>query len=128
MKLEKSRYSDFVQAYRVAETAVGKPEVFDLSNLTAYLRPIPDEVFTIRCLYYAKDAAPSDTATTNLWLTNAPKLLVAETARVVAAAHIHNNELAQALQTEIADATKTLRVQTEMRIHEQMSYSMGEGE
>lgn len=126
-KLEKIRYADAVAAYRDDEDGLlGSPKVFDIANLTLLLRPVPDIVYSIKVDYYKNDTAPADSASTNLWLTNAPKLLIAATAQIVAATHLQNADLAATMQGEMQTAVQQLWKTHERRIHEQMSYNMGE--
>lgn len=126
-KLEKIRYADAVAAYRDDEDGLlGSPKVFDIANLTLLLRPVPDMVYSLKLDYYKLDTAPTDTTATNLWLTYAPKLLIASTAQIVAATHLQNTELAQTMQGEMETALKQLWKTHERRTHEQMSYNMGE--
>lgn len=126
-KVERLRLSDAVAAYRDGEDGVlGSPEVFDIANLTLLLRPVPDAVYSLKIEYYKNDAAPTDTSSTNLWLTYAPKLLIATTAQTVAAQHLQNADLAQTMQGEMQTALQSLWKAHESRIHDQMSYNMGE--
>lgn len=77
-----------------ADTAVGPPQAYALVGDYFYLFPTPDAAYTINLRYFAHDTAPTDTGTTNKWLSQAAMLLLAETGRVGASLYIQNQELA----------------------------------
>lgn len=59
-------------------TVYGKPEAFAIvSTATAYLRYVPDGIYTMRLIYRAKLAALSSTNTSNWLLANAPHVYIA---------------------------------------------------
>lgn len=104
----------------------GPPEYYALTGGYFHLFPAPDIVYTFHMRYYQIDAAPTDTATTNLWLTHAPKLLIAATAQIVAATHLQNADLAATMQGEMQTAVTQLWKATEERLHSNREYNMGE--
>lgn len=82
----------------------GAPQVWALRGNRIYLRPIPSAEFNLRLPCYIRDTTPSDTANTNLWLTEAPNWLLSETLFQVAAKHIKDMELASVAKTEAMEA------------------------
>lgn len=106
----------------------GPPEYYSLTGMYFHLFPAPDAVYTMHLRYYARDVAPLDAASTNLWLTYSPKLLIASTAQLVAMVHLQNPDLAQGMEGEVSAARQLLWKQTEARQHTNREYNKGAAE
>ncbi len=60
-----------------SSTVTGAPEAYAMVGAnTAYLRPVPDGIYTTRLIYKAKLAALSSSITSNWLLANAPQVYV----------------------------------------------------
>jgi hypothetical protein len=103
----------------------GSPEVWALLGSRIYLRPIPNRELLLRLPCYIADTAPTDTATTNLWLTEAPNWLLSETLFQVAAKHIKDPELAGVAKTESMEARNRFVLDSAQREAQIGSRSMG---
>jgi hypothetical protein len=91
-----------------------------------YLRPVPDDIYTLQIRYQAKDSAPADTGTTNLWLTYAADLLLAETGVVVASMHLQDDSLTAAMMKAAVEAKARLLVRHETRRMETLDRGKGD--
>jgi hypothetical protein len=80
--------------------AYSPPKAYWIVGMKVYLRPIPDIDYTLQFRCSIRDVAPTDTGTTNLWLTHAAMLLLAETGRVGASLYLQNPELAVSFTEE----------------------------
>ena len=70
---------DLISLY-TSSTITGAPEAYAIVGTnTAYLRPVPDGIYTMRLIYKAKLAPLSSTNTSNWLLVNAPDVYVAAT-------------------------------------------------
>ncbi|MBM3272838.1 hypothetical protein FJY94_06270 [Candidatus Kaiserbacteria bacterium] len=97
--LTRSGYNK-MQNYYYGEDSGSVPEAYDLVMERVYLRPVPDAVYQLRILAYFADVDCVDAASTNLWLTHADDVLVAETAGHMARVHLRNPELAQSIEAD----------------------------
>jgi len=61
----------------------GRPKGYARTGLYYRFVPIPDQVYTLRQLYYKKDTVLSSNVS-NGWLTYAPELLIARTGMIMA--------------------------------------------
>jgi len=98
-ELPRSSYNK-MQGYFYGEDSGSVPQVYDLLMNRAYLRPVPDAVYQLRVMAYFADNDCVDGTSTNLWLTNAPDVLIAETAGHLARTYLRNPELAQSIEPD----------------------------
>lgn len=90
------------------------------------LRAIPQDTFNLKILYYASDSAPTDAATTNLWLTNAADLLIAETGIVAAGQYVNDKSALAVFAEQAKRARERLWQRNEDLKHAELNYVMGE--
>ena len=99
VKMDRSGYNK-MKDYYAEEDSGSAPIVYDLLLSRIYLRPVPDDVYTLRIMGYFADSDCADAESTNLWLTHAPDVLIAETSQHLARTHLRNAELAQSFETD----------------------------
>lgn len=102
------------------------PYAFDIIGSSLYLRPVQLVDQTIRLIYLGKDVAPADTATANLWLTNAADLLIAETGIVLATNYVVDQEIAAGFVASKNIAAARLVIKNEAMKHMMQDYTMGD--
>jgi predicted nuclease of predicted toxin-antitoxin system len=124
VRIDKDAYYAMQAFYADSEAAT--PEKYAYMSERLYLRPFPADVYPLRIQGYARDTAVADTATTNLWLTNAADWLIAETGLVVSAHHLRDDDLAKRFAGMTADARLRVQVADEARRHAGRSYQMGD--
>lgn len=112
---------DFLRQYQLGD---GPPEFYSIAADYIVLFPVPDDEYIIKMKYYKKDAAITTGAGTNLWLTYAPDLLIAETGYIVAA-NIQNAVAMGRFREERAEASARFLVENESRMHDNRRYVMG---
>lgn len=66
------------------EGGTGQPEAYAWDGTDFILFPTPDDVYTLRCIYYKADTVLSSNIT-NLWLTHLPYLMIGKAGTIVAA-------------------------------------------
>jgi hypothetical protein len=122
-ELAKDEYNYLVKYY--AETDSGPPEAYALVGSNYEIFPMPDDAYTLQYYYFLHDAAPTDTATENRWLAQAPLLLLAETGRVGASLYIQNADLAVSFTEEYKRQKDLLWKRNEARAVSNRDIRMG---
>ena len=104
----------------------GLPKGYDLLGSEMLLGPVPDEIYTLRFLYYKKTTAPADNSNqaTNEWIVNAEDLVSLLLAARLARWHLRNRELADDLRAEAKIVRRDLYHQNESRKHTDMDYAI----
>jgi len=92
----------------------GVPSFVTVQGNRLYLRPTPQEVYTLRLFYYRADTVLSGNIT-NLWLTHAIEWLVSATAAKVADSYLQDEATAQRQYNAAAKARKRIWLQSETR-------------
>ncbi len=104
-------------------TASGAPVSYALVGKYFRLFPTPDQVYTIKMLYYAQDEVLS-TNIENQWLKEAPGILVSRTGAVIA--RYLNHPALIAFNADLLTAQNELVVQETARDEANRSRSMGD--
>ena len=119
--LEKGQYDTLTRKY----TTTGAPEAYALVGGYFRLRPVPDQVYTLKVLHYSRDVMVSDAADTNQWLTEAPAVLIAKTGAVVAA-YVKDYDAIAIFEKQYVEAVTALKRKSEARLHVNMDYELGD--
>lgn len=108
--LKKKGWDDAVLEHD--DTARGEPAVYTMRGNYLYLRPTPDDVYTVRLsAYYARQPRIVDDANfTNAWTENAPGLLIGLTGIVMAGQYVKDAELVTTFGVLAKDANEELNV------------------
>jgi hypothetical protein len=110
---------------RVKYPVAGLPKQYALIGDYFALFPVPDDSYTIKMRYYAKDESLASENIENKWLKHAADLVLAETGAVMAQ-HLMNFDLVAKFQQDAAIARQRLYTKHEARRHSNRTYSMGE--
>ncbi len=97
-------------------TTDGVPSFCSVQGSRLYIRPTPQEVYTLRLFYYRKDTELTSDIT-NLWLTHCPTWLVNATASKIADEYLQDEAAAQKLANAAATARKRVWLETETRMN-----------
>ncbi len=97
-------------------TTDGVPSFCSVQGSRLYIRPTPQEVYTLRLFYYRSDTALTSNIT-NLWLTHAPTWLINATASKIAGEYLQDEAAAQQLDNAAATARKRIWLETEARMN-----------
>lgn len=104
----------------------GVPQYFAVGATGFFIGPVPDDVYTLRFRYYQRDSEVAADGDTNLWLTYAPDLVIAEVGVRICRFHtrdaVGRDEFAQA----VLDARQRLFVLHEAKQNVNRVYGMGE--
>lgn len=92
----------------------GVPGFVTVQGDRLYIRPTPQEAYTLRLFYYRADAVLSSNVT-NLWLTHAIEWLVSATAAKIADSYLQDEAMAQRQTNAAAKARKRIWLQSESR-------------
>jgi hypothetical protein len=103
----------------------GVPTFFDMFGDKIYLRYIPDDIYQLRLMYYAKGVL-LDSDIENVWLKYADDLILAETGFVVTSEHLKIPELAATFAQQIQTATRRLQTETVAREEASRRRDMGD--
>lgn len=122
--ITKAHYDEIVKAY--VDHSPGLPEKYALVGQYFRVRPIPDQEYVAKLIYYAHQPLPSADNVENTWLKWAADLLLAWTGYEVASKELQDMELAATFESPIAIARKRLIKRNEARMHANFEYSMGE--
>jgi len=111
--------------------ANGLPKYYALVGNYFYFRPIPDNVYTIRMKYYARDASIAGTYgdannIENKWLKFASGLVLPLTAALTATRDLQDPNKAAAYQGEVQAARIKLIQRTQDVLHTNMKMNMGD--
>lgn len=85
---------DDLDILRERYPGTGEPKAYALRGNYFIIKPTPDDSYTLKMSYYARDAA-LDTDIENEWLKHAADLLIAETCVVMAEEYIKDSESAE---------------------------------
>jgi|SRR5687768_738546 len=110
---------------RVKYPATGLPKQYALLGDYFALFPVPDDSYTIKMRYYAKDDSLASDNIENKWLKHAGDLLIAETGLIMAG-HIFNTDLQAQFEKDASVARQRLYTKHEARRHSNRTYGMGE--
>lgn len=92
----------------------GVPGFVTIQGDRLYIRPTPQEAYTLRLFYYRADDVLSSNVT-NLWLTHAVEWLVSSTAAKIADSYLQDEATAQRQANSAAKARKRIWLQSESR-------------
>lgn len=121
-KLNKKSY-DYILEKNLDPSA---PQYFAVGASSFYLGPVPDDVYTLRFRYYQRDSEVAADADTNLWLTYAPDLVLAEVGARICAFHTRDEVGESRFMQAALDARQRLFVQHEAKQNVNRIYGMGE--
>lgn len=123
VEIPKAQYDEI----KIAFSGSGQPERYALVGSYFRLRPIPDDVYALRMIYYAKGTVLSsqEDDLTNVWLTNAPELLIAKTTAKLAGVLGNANALVDAKDSETKELAR-IHVENTARQEANRSRTMGE--
>lgn len=93
----------------------GRPRRYALVGRYLRLRPLPDAAYTVRMIYYGKDALLT-TDVENKWLEHAPEVLIAEAGYIIAARYVRNDAAAQEFKMDLARAWKEVEIMNQARL------------
>lgn len=102
----------------------GQPTHCALVGTNFYLFPTPDAVFSLKLFYYASDDIVTVDGNTNLWLTHAADLIVAQVGSTLAR-HLRDYEAGKLFEQELGIAQRRLRDESMARAQAGMSVFMG---
>lgn len=121
-KLNKKSY-DYILEKNLAS---GAPKYFAVGASNFYIGPVPDAVYPLRFRYYKKDTVLTADSDTNLWLTYAPDLVLAEVGLKICRYHTVDDRAKMEFAQEAAEARQRLFVLHEAKQNVNRIYGMGE--
>lgn len=104
----------------------GAPQYFVVGASNFFIGPEPDAIYPLRFRYYKKDTVLTEDADTNLWLTYAPDLVLAEVGLKISRYHTVDDRTKQEFAQEAAEARQRLFVLHEAKQNVNRIYGMGE--
>ncbi len=108
---------------RGALSGSGAPKGYALDGTYLRILPTPDQIYTLKMLYYGADEVLGGSDTENKWLKYAPYLLIADAGREIAVAS-RDNTATQYFEQLFQREVQRLWAVGEAREHENRSYSM----
>lgn len=120
--LIKGDYDQLLDKY----PAPGTPKQYAMTGDYFLIRPTPDDNYTIKMRYYAKDDSLLTENIENKWLKHAADLVIAETGTIMARNHLMNEDLAAGFEKAALIARQRLYTLHERRKHTNRTYSMGD--
>lgn len=105
---------------------VGFPKSYALRNQYFVIKPTPDDSYTLKMSYYARDEVLSSNVT-NKWLTHAGDLVIAETCVVMAEEYIKDYEATDRFKTAAKRAWDRIYRKSVAREEAGTMRSMGDG-
>lgn len=111
-----------IEELKGAFTDDGPPQYYALAGEYYRIAPVPDDVYTLKMLYYGQDALLTSNIE-NQWLKYAPELMIAETGLRVAA-YIQNDKLVAIFQQNQQMAYEKFWRYCEARKHSNQDYRM----
>lgn len=93
----------------------GQPRRYALVGRYFRLRPVPDLAYTVRMIYYGKDAILT-TNIENKWLEHAPEVLIAEAGHIIASRYVRNDVAANEFKVDVIRAWKDVDVANQARL------------
>lgn len=125
-EMEKDDY-DALISYWTYDGTTDPPLHYALVGTNFLLVPLPTAARSmVLTKYYAKDTAPSDTASTNLWLTYAPNLLIGETGMIMAGQYLQNKAAFAQFQQQATLGRQQLLTDNIAREEANTTRSMGD--
>lgn len=121
-KLVKKPY-DYIQEKNLE---AGAPKYYHVGATGFLIGPTPDAIYTLRFRYYKKDSTVSAGTDTNLWLTYAQDLIVAEVGARVCKYHTRDAVGEERFLQDAIEARSRLFVVHESKQHVNRRYGMGE--
>jgi hypothetical protein len=113
---------DFLRAQKLP---TGAPQAYSLSGGYFRLAPVPDDVYTLKIIYYAKGATISSSLDEEpIWLLEAADMLIAEAGRRMAIP-LRDTMAKDDFEKDLARETARLYARNEERIHDNRRYVMG---
>ena len=106
-----------------SEAVNSTPQMYALDSLYFRLRPLPDKIYTLRMMYYAKDDTLNNVET-NRWLTEGSRWLVGEAGQLVAQA-LDNASAYKHFGAMSARGKKAVYIKTEEMKHVNREYYVG---
>lgn len=104
----------------------GPPVFYAVGATSFFVHPVPDAVYTLRFRYYFKDDLLINDSDTNLWMTFAPDLMLAETGLILAKYHTRDDSRVAIFEQDALAARQRLFVLHEAKQNVNRVYSMGE--
>lgn len=104
----------------------GAPRYFSVGASSFFLGPEPDAAYSLRFRYYHKDTVLSADGDTNLWLTHAPDLMLAEVGAIIAKYHTQDVARMELFANDAAIARQRLFVLHEAKQNVNRVYTFGE--
>ena len=110
----------------------GKPTHYAVKGTDIYLKPTPDQAYTLRLGYNASDVDLNGTygdgngALTNQWLTHAADWFIAETGALIAEHYIQSDPLANRFRGSVSVAKQRVYMETISKKEINQSRQMGE--
>jgi len=86
------------------DSDTGQPEYYDLVGDYFILRPIPDDVYTLRLRCMSRLATLSSDSSENGWTTHATDVLIYETCAVMAREYLKDTESAEGFEARAKQA------------------------
>lgn len=121
-KLIKKSY-DYIQE---KNDESGSPVYYTTGATGFIIGPTPDAVYNLRFRYYKKDSTVSADGDTNLWLTHATDLIIAEVGARICKYHIRDVAGEERFRQDAEEARSRLFVVHEASLHTNRKYGMGE--
>lgn len=106
-----------------SDLIIGAEPAYALVNKLFYFSPVPDAANTLKFMYYAQDTQLTSNIT-NLWLTHAADLLMAQTGLAMAE-DTENDKAAAKFQQRLIIAVDRITRENEVRAHTNIRYIMG---
>lgn len=122
VKLKKDEYDVLQLNYKEEEP--GPPQAYALTGGYFRLFPTPDDIYTIKMLYYKKAATLASGTGTNEWLTHVPELLCAK-AGIIMAMSLRDYEAKKLFSEMVAENMMLLENQNEARKHDNFDMQIG---
>jgi hypothetical protein len=104
----------------------GTPSHFDIIGTTLYLRKIPNEIFTLRMIYFKSDDAIAAGTTENLWMSNASDWIMSEVGLIIASTVVVIPTIAASFKEEAQRAQRRIKIETTARIEAGAMRMMGD--
>lgn len=86
---------DDLDVLRDKYPGTGEPVAYALRNQYFVLKPTPDDAYTLKMSYYARDTELANDDDENKWLTHAADLVIAETCILMAEEYIKDYDSAE---------------------------------
>lgn len=104
----------------------GAPKYYAVGASNFFIGPVPDAIYPLRFRYYKKDTTLVADGDTNLWLTYAPDLVLAEVGLKICRYHTVDDRTKMEFAQEAAEARQRLFVRHEANQNVNRIFGMGE--